>query len=414
MERWKINLYTLWVTQVFSLMGFGICIPFTPFYLQEMGVTDAVQLNYYVGLAFTLPQATMAVSAPIWGIVSDRYGRKLMIMRAMLCAAVLLALMGLATDVWQFLLLRTMQGIFTGTIIASMSFVSANTPENRMSYALGLMTSSNFLGNSVGPLIGGILAEIAGYRFCFSIGAVLMTTGFLLVVLLVKEDKNSYGYCVRTKEGIRERNMKIFSPFIIAILLATLFQRIARSVFLPFLPLFVQESLGTVTGAATYTGLINGAVSFATALSAFTITRLGDKHDKLKLSLLLIVLAVPASVLFIAFKPLLVFSLFFTLYFFLAGGTEPILTSAASERIPASMRGALFGMLGTVGSLGGMAAPMIGSYISVEFGLRTILLVIPLFTFVQIICLYKSKQSGKIQKQDADINETNEGTVNND
>jgi DHA1 family multidrug resistance protein-like MFS transporter len=55
MERWKVNLYTLWVTQVFSLMGFGFCIPFVPFFLQDLGVSDPVQLSYYVGLSSTLP-----------------------------------------------------------------------------------------------------------------------------------------------------------------------------------------------------------------------------------------------------------------------------------------------------------------------------------------------------------------------
>ena len=131
MERWRINLYTLWVTQVFSLMGFGFCIPFIPFYFQEMGVTNPTELNHFVGLAFAVPAATMAVTAPIWGIVSDRYGRKVMILRAMIAAALLLVLMGLVTSVWQFMILRALQGVFTGTITASMSFVSANTPEHK-------------------------------------------------------------------------------------------------------------------------------------------------------------------------------------------------------------------------------------------------------------------------------------------
>lgn len=395
MERWKINLYTLWVTQVFSLMGFSICIPFTPFFLQELGVTDITQLNYYVGLTYTLPAATMAVAAPIWGIASDRFGRKMMIMRAMLCAAVLLVLMGFVSDVWQFLLLRTLQGIFTGTVTASMGFVSANTPENRMSYALGLMTSSNFLGNSIGPVFGGVLAEFIGYRFCFGIGGALMATGFLLVVFLVKEDKNTYGYRIRSAGGTNEKYSDILEPFIIAILFTLLFQRVSRSVFLPFIPLFVQETLGTITGAATYTGIINGAVSLATAISALTITRLGDNHNKMKLSFILLTIAVPAAILFNTIQWLPLFVVFFTVYFFLAGGTEPILTSAVSERIPAGMRGALFGMVGTVGCIGAMIAPMMGSYISVEFGIRAILTVIPVFTLVQIACLYISQRTSQ-------------------
>ncbi|MDD2215215.1 MAG: MFS transporter [Eubacteriales bacterium] len=399
MERWKVNLYTLWVTQVFSLMGFGFCIPFVPFFLQDLGVSDPVQLSYYVGLSSTLPAATMAVAAPVWGIASDRYGRKMMIMRAMFFAAVLLALMGLSQSVFQFMVLRALQGIFTGTVTASMSFVSANTPENRISYALGLMTSSNFLGYSIGPFIGGMIAELLGYRICFAIGGGLMTVGFLLVVFLVKEDKNTYGYRIRSEEESKGKRIQVLSPFIIIVLLSLLFQRISRSVFVPFIPLYVQETLGTMVGATTYTGIISGATGFATALAALTITRLGDQHDKVKLAFKLTLLAVPVTVLLIFFRSLLGFSMVFTIYFFLAGGTEPILTSAASERTPPAMRGVLFGLLCTVSSLGAMVAPMIGSSISVGFGLRAILITIPLFTISQLICLNKSRKLGQIDNK---------------
>lgn len=405
MERWKLNLYTLWVTQVFSLMGIGLCIPFTPFYLQEMGLTDPDQLSYYVGMAFTLPAATMAVAAPIWGIASDRYGRKVMIMRAMLCAAILLILMGLVTDVWQFMLLRAMQGIFTGTITASMSFVSANTPENRMSYALGLMTSSNFLGLTIGPLVGGMLAEIVGYKTCFFIGSALMATGFLLVVFLVKEDSNSFGYQLRTHDDQKGKKLKVFTPFIMVVLLTLLFQRIVRTVFLPFVPLFVQQTLGTVTGAATYTGVINGAAGLATAVAALTITRLGDRHDKLKLAFLLTTISIPVSLLLIPQKPLFLFTIVFASYYLMVGASEPILTSAASQRTPASIRGALFGMIGTVGSLGAMVSPMIGSYISVQFSVEAILFVIPIFALAQFICLYNAKRIGKKEEQETEMDE---------
>lgn len=394
MERWKVNLYTLWVTQVFSLMGFGFCIPFIPFYFQDMGVTDPASLNYYVGLAFAIPAATMAVAAPIWGVVSDRYGRKLMLMRAMVAAAVLLALMGTVDSVWQFMVLRAFQGIFTGTVTASMSFVSANTPEHRLSYALGLMTSSNFIGYSIGPFLGGLLAEVVGYRACFFLGGALMTVGFFLVVALVKEDPNTYGFRIRSGEPGEEPRKRLFAPFILWILGALFLQRIARSVFMPFVALHVQEQLGTVAGAAAWTGIINGATGFATAVAALTITRLGDQKDKMRLSLLLTLLSLPVALVLVPRLPLVLFTVLFTAFFFLAGAAEPILTSAASERTPASMRGALFGVLGTVGSIGAMVSPLIGSAISVTFSLQAILAVVPFITAIQLAFLFRASRGG--------------------
>ncbi|MEG1931283.1 MAG: MFS transporter, partial [Anaerovorax sp.] len=289
MERWKINLYTIWVTQVFSLMGFGLAVPFIPYYLQELGVSGG-SLNFYVGLASTLPAATMAVAAPIWGAVSDIYGRKMMLMRAMIASAFILGFMGMANAVWIFMALRALQGIFSGTITASMAFVSANTPENKMSFALGFMTSSNFLGYSIGPFVGGVLAEAIGYKACFIVGGVIMFIGFLLVVFLVKEDPNSYGQRLKDSDKYQKSDgekMKLLTPFIISVLFALFVARIARTIFTPFIAIFVQENLGTLTGAATYTGIINGATGIATAIAAVTITRLGDRYDKFHLSIIL-------------------------------------------------------------------------------------------------------------------------------
>ena len=113
---WKANLYTLWVTQALVNMGMGLVMPFVPYYLEEMAEMTTAQLNFYTGLSSTLPAAAQAVASPFWGSLSDRYGRKLMLARAMICAVIVLVLMGLANTVIVFLVLRVLQGVFTVTI----------------------------------------------------------------------------------------------------------------------------------------------------------------------------------------------------------------------------------------------------------------------------------------------------------
>lgn len=405
MERWKINLYTLWVTQLFSLMGFGLCVPFIPFFLQEIGATDPAQLHYYTGISATLPAATMAVAAPIWGVIADRYGRKIMILRAMLCSAILLASMGAAQRVWQFLFLRALQGIFSGTITASMGFVSVNTPVGRRAYALGMMTSSNFLGYSIGPFIGGILAEIVGYRGCFYLGGLLMTVGVILAGVLVKEEKSTYGRIPKDKHSKQSKEFKIFTPLILLLLLTLFLQRLAKHVFTPYLAIFVQDNLGTVVGASAYTGIINGSIGLATAVAAVTIPRLGDRYNKMKLTLLLTVISFFVTLLLPFSEGIMIFMIVFTAYYFVVGATEPILTSLAAENVSTSMGSALFGIWGTVTSLAAMVAPMVGAGISVAFGLKSVLIVLPIVTAAQILCLYlPNKKTIKTEKwkEDAD------------
>lgn len=423
MERWKINLYTLWVAQVIALMSFGFGIPFIPFYIQELGITDQSSLIFYTGLASTIPAATMVISAPIWGILADRFGRKLMLQRAMLTAVFIIGGMGFVTSVPQLLVLRALQGIFTGTITASMAFVSANTDDKKMSFALGFMTSSNFIGYTIGPVLGGLLAEQVGYRPCFIIGGLLMVFGFALVSILVKEDKSTFGknaklasnkeeikklHQVETVDedtmmttgarikSINDKTTAINKTKIIIMILIILFiNRTARVIFSPFIPLFVQENINTAVGAATYTGLINGAIGVAGAIAAITLARLGDKYNKNKVVLILSVISLPLTILLSLNISLIMFAIFFALFSFVAGGIEPILTSSASEHTNTQNRGRLFGFLGAVGNGAFMISPIIGTYISIKFSISAILFLIPILVILQIIIVYNESRADK-------------------
>jgi DHA1 family multidrug resistance protein-like MFS transporter len=383
MEKWKKNLNILWLTQVFSIMGFGFGVPFIPFYIQELGVTSPEQIKLFTGIISTAPAITMAVMAPVWGILSDRFGRKMMIIRAMLASALIIGGMAFATNVWHLVFLRAAQGLFTGTVTAANAFVASDTPQERMSYALGMMSSSTFIGFSLGPVMGGIFAEMLGYRFSFLAGSAIMTLGLLLVVFLVREDKSKikHNLSKQVKNGYR----KIFTPLVLGLLMILLFHRVTRSVFSPYLPLFVQEMLGQTTGAAKITGYANGLVGFATAIAGLTISRLGDRVNKLNFIFVLLSLAFGMAIVVNFTTTLSQFVIAYALMFFFMGGVEPIVVSATAQNTPQEYRGALFGFQGLVGSLGWMVSPMMGAVISLNYGIKAILWVLPVVILINIV-----------------------------
>lgn len=375
LERWQINLYTLWISQVISLTSFGFGLPFIPFFIQELGVTDPNALRIYTGILSAAPALTMAFMSPIWGILSDRFGQKLMIQRAMLAAVFIIGGMGFSTHVMHLVILRFLQGLFTGTITASSAFVAVNTPNHKLSYALGFLSSSTFVGYSVGPLLGGRVAEHFGYRVSFYVGGVLMFIGFLLVTFFLKGDRKPAHKKTALFSGERKWQ-SLFSSGILMLLFLIFLQRIIRTLFNPFIPLYVQELTGTVLGAASKTGTINGLVGFISALSAVIISRLGDTYNKLHMMTLMLALGF-VNVMVLSFtQGLMPFVIFYTLLFFIIGGIEPLLTSATAELTPPEKRGTLFGVQGLVGSLGWMASPAIGTYVSIQFGLQEIFYVL--------------------------------------
>lgn len=119
MLNWRRSLRTLWFTQFIAIGGFSFVTPFLPFYIQSLGVTGTKEVALWTGLASSSCNLALALMAPVWGSLSDRYGRKVMVLRSTLIGSIVLALQGLTTTPQQLVLLRFIQGMFTGTIAAS-------------------------------------------------------------------------------------------------------------------------------------------------------------------------------------------------------------------------------------------------------------------------------------------------------
>ena len=258
-------------------------------------------------------------------------------------------------------------------------------------YALGLLSSSSFIGISIGPLLGGVFSEWFGYRTSFTIGSAILATGFALVLLLIREapdadeddEDGPDGEKVGAPSGVAGRPplRTLFTVTVVSTLVMMLILRFVRALPVPFLPLYVQQLRGGIEGSASITGFISAARGAATALAAVTITRLGDRHPKLLVVSLLLAVAGVLS-LPIAFLPSLgLFAVLIVIATFFLGGIEPLLQAEISARVPANRRGVLFGVQTTVGNMGWFVAPLVGSWISIEFGINIVFFALALSLF---------------------------------
>lgn len=152
---WKQNLFIMWVSQFVSNVGFSLSLPFAPFYLRSLGLADEGRVRAYAAMAAALSNLAFALMAPIWGVLADRYGRKNMVLRATFGGAMIVLLMGMARSPFWFVLLRCCQGLFTGTVSASMTLVASGTPARRQGFALGFLSTSVFSGDMTGLFLGG-------------------------------------------------------------------------------------------------------------------------------------------------------------------------------------------------------------------------------------------------------------------
>lgn len=421
MEQWRKNLYTAWFTQILSLTGFGFVFPFLPLFIQELGTTDPEDLQLWTGLIASAPALSMGIMAPIWGILADRFGKKLMILRAMLFGAIVSVLLAFAGSTPMVFALRFVQGLFTGTVSAAAALVATGTPRHKLSYALGFQSSSTFIGISLGPLLGGVAAEIAGYRASFLVGAVVLSVGFVLAVLFIREPEKGADITEASDEeadmrsprarrrahtgaggqpvdaktprnppagnaeaaagvgSAKSAGAKASSAFSIRDFLAPAFVaafgilfmlRFCRVLTVPFIPLHVQDLRQSVQGTSAIVGAVSAARGAATAAAGLTLSRLGDKHDRMRLiSVFLFVAAVFSVPVFLA-QGMLTFVLFNVVFTYFLGGVEPLLQSSLAEMTPGNRRGLLFGVQTTVGNVGWFLAPLAGSAVSIAFSVR--------------------------------------------
>ncbi len=401
------------------LMSFSFGVPFLPFYIQDLGIVDEDQIKIYSAILTMVPAISMAVMAPLWGIVADKWGKKLMLLRAMFFAAFIIGAMGFVADVNQLIVLRFLQGVFTGTVTAATALVATGTPSSKLSYAIGFLSSSTFIGASAGPVIGGFLADISGYRFSFGMAGVLIFLDFLLVLILVKEDILIPQNLKAVKTGLTQdskvdtsteikvdiqaeaktdiivdiqadlssnkekskiASMKtFFTSLIITLLFVIFILRLVRSVFSPYLPLFIQEQVGAEGSATKATGIINGVTGLMTAVAGLTLSRLGDRYDKFLVLRVLFIAGLILSIPLVFSNNLVLFTISYGAFFFMLGGIEPIAVSMTSEITPPERRGFLFGVQGLVGNLAWVVAPVLGGLISIQYSNHAVLYLIPVF-----------------------------------
>ena len=153
--HWRRNLWVCVFGSFTTIVAMTLLLPFLPLYVEELGVRDHAAIVQWSGVAYGATFLSAAMVAPLWGRLADRYGRKLMLIRASLGMTVAMSLIGMAHDVYQLVALRLLAGLLGGYSSGSMVLVATQTPKARSGWALGMLSSGIMAGNLAGPLIGG-------------------------------------------------------------------------------------------------------------------------------------------------------------------------------------------------------------------------------------------------------------------
>ena len=380
---WRSTLYVMFVAQLLSIVGFSFVLPFIPFYIREIGVTDEKLVPVWAGILGAASSLTMTIFSPIWGWLSDRYGRKLMVERAMFAGAVITMVMGLVGNVYQLLVLRLLTGAFTGTISASISLVSSVLPGAKLGFGLGLMQVAVFLGMTLGPWIGGMIADIVGYRLTFIAGGAILLMGGILVMTGAQE-KFVRPSAASLKQSGSMRAIIALPGF--ASLMAVFFLfNFSIHIAIPILPLFIEQVGNLKTRVASTTGLMFAVTGATASISAAGIGYLSDRkgHKRvLVINLLITGIMWIAHALAQSIQQLLVIRIIFGLA---AGGNLPTMNALVGKLTPRESYGKAYGLTASMASLGMTLGPLAGGIMASYMGFRWPFVVVSLLLSLVVI-----------------------------
>lgn len=193
MADWKRTYWVVWAANLITSIGMMSFLPFFPSLLEEMGMQGEARVAFWAGLCFAAAPLTATFSAPIWGAVGDRFGRKLMVCRSMVAIAVFVGAMGFVTAPWQLLTLRFAQGLFSGFIPPSITLVSVLAPSDQQGRIAGNLTTALAIGALVGPMLGGVAVTVLGsHQRVFFVVAALAAVATALVAFGAREDRSTW------------------------------------------------------------------------------------------------------------------------------------------------------------------------------------------------------------------------------
>lgn len=255
-EDWERNLFFLALSQFIVMAGMNACVPFLPLYIRELGVSGESAERFWSGMVFAGPYFLSVIFVPIWGNLGDRYGRKLMIIRAILGLSLAMFLMGFARDVWQLFLLRVFQGATSGFIAANLGFTVANTPSDRKGYAVGFLQSSHSAGSIVGPLVGGFVSDLFGFRVVFFLVAMLSIISAILISAFVKEINKIHN---EHTEGVLKTFRQVAStPSLRYPMIMIILGQIGIFLTFPLMPFYLEYLGAPKAILSTLTGIVVG------------------------------------------------------------------------------------------------------------------------------------------------------------
>jgi len=377
---WRRNLAVCVFGSFTTLVSLSMLLPFLPLYVRQLGVESQASVIQWSGVAFSATFLGTAVTAPVWGRLADRFGRKPMLVRAALGMAVVMSLIGLAHNVYELVALRLVAGLVGGYASASTVMIGTQAPRDRAGWALGVLSTGALAGALVGPLIGGLLPGWIGIRGTFFAGGAVIVVAALLTIFVVREDFHAghdgrarrAGASASATHGMKKDTQR---AAVAAILVTAMMVLLANMSIEPIITVYIG-GLGVSAGhLARVAGLVMACSAFGSMLTASRLGALADRigaWNVIIACLLLTALTMLPQAWVVQWWQLAALRVAMGMSL---AGLLPSIGKLARQSVSESATGQMLGYLQSAQFSGQVLGPLAGGVVGVHLGLHSVFFV---------------------------------------
>lgn len=369
-SRVRILIYLLFAIQLVSMGAMEMSGPFWPVHLRGLTTSESVfsfaSIAVYVG-----PMLGIILTSAFWGRIGDRYGHKLMMIRAL--AGLSLTQLGLAlfSDIWVILILRFLQGAFAGYIAPAQAYgVSIEAPSRRARLFAILQISTN-VGSLLGAVVGGLILDYATFFWINIIASALCAVCTVIAAVTLPDVPPVKKAPTADKATPTGRSGSVWqgSPLLSLLgvmgilLLARMLPQTAFSLYVSS----VFEVSNSVVGLC-YGLLALGFILSATAWSRYFEHR-GQQETLQRMTYVVLGCIALTAVAGITRNPL-VFVVAYFIWGVLLGATTPVLMALISKTADSSQQGHVLGIAQGTAQFASIAGISAGGLLSQVYGLQ--------------------------------------------
>ena len=371
---WKKNLLICCTASFIVSIGMSQMAPILPLYIAELGVDNPADVARWAGIVFGCNFISLAIFSPIWGRLSDRFGRKPMILRASGWLGLIMIGMGFAQSVWHLVILRLLQGCLSGFQAAVIPLLAQETPKEHSGWAMGMFFTAQVSGGLMGPVFGGWLSETIGFRNSFFCIGTCCLLGFLALTQ-VHETKKA----VRTTSAdspcpsfrrLPQRNV------ILGVFLTTVLLHFSLTCVAPLLTVYIQEIAGNIDHLAIISGTVFSAAGFASMLFASRLGKLADRigSERILFSCLLLsgLVSIPQGFVTAPWQ----LGVLRFVHGIAIAGLMPSTNNLIRQLSPPALMGRIFGFNQSAQFIGMFSGAFFGGQLAALIGIRSLFLLV--------------------------------------